>query len=198
MGGLHHSEEPPLDGVVLNEILAVQLTIAWAGEARTDPPRLGWWQTAMNDDLGGRDLLRRLTPRTHRWATLEVARHAARKVDAALRAQSADADLLQSLFRLGSAIDEQLDDRLAAHKRHEGAPNEVLPLPLDLDGAFDRAAFGRWLESLGKPPAPESTPVGRRLRGAPPNDPLAAVRLLAAALHPLTEPYPAPHYRLGR
>lgn len=198
MDGSPQHDAPRLADEDLDAILAIQLTVAWAGEGRTDPPRLGWWSTALCDELGGHDLFRRLTPRTHAWAVLEAARLAARKIDAALRAEAADADLLQSLFRLGFEVDEQLDDRLAAHKRREASPPEALPLPLDLDAPFDKGAFASWLSSLAKVSAPEATSVGRRLRGTAPDQPLAAVRNLAAALVPLAEPYPAPHYRLGR
>jgi hypothetical protein len=38
---------------VLDDILAVQLTMAWAGEGRCDPARLGWWQTDLIDEAGG-------------------------------------------------------------------------------------------------------------------------------------------------
>jgi len=196
--GFHGPGAARIDEAVLDEILAIQLTVAWAGEARTEPPRLGWWQTALNDDLGGRDLLRRLAPRTHAWATLEATRQAARKVDAALRAEAADADLLVSLFRLGFSVDEQLDDRLATHKRHEVAPCDALSLPFDLAAPFDRKAFTVWLEGLAQPSAPEATAVGRRLRGAPAADALEVVRHLAASLVPLVDSFPAPHYRLGR
>jgi hypothetical protein len=33
----------------LGVILALQFTIAWAGEGRCVPPRLGWWQTDLVD-----------------------------------------------------------------------------------------------------------------------------------------------------
>jgi|AntAceMinimDraft_8_1070364.scaffolds.fasta_scaffold682548_1 hypothetical protein len=37
----------------LDEILSLQLIIAWAGEADTEPKRLGWWRTGMCDEFGG-------------------------------------------------------------------------------------------------------------------------------------------------
>ena len=37
----------------LDEILALQLTVAWAGEAAGEPPRLGWWKTDLVDKEGG-------------------------------------------------------------------------------------------------------------------------------------------------
>ena len=65
----------------LDAILALQLAVAWAGEAQSSPPRLGWWRTAMCDVDGGEDLLRRLTPKTWEWGVLESCRAAARRVD---------------------------------------------------------------------------------------------------------------------
>ncbi|WP_441290427.1 BREX-6 system BrxE protein [Sorangium sp. KYC3313] len=50
---------------------AVQLTVAWAGEGICAPPRLGWWRTDLVAVEGGGDLLERLLPRTHAWASLE-------------------------------------------------------------------------------------------------------------------------------
>ena len=41
-----------LDGA-LDAILAIQLTVAWAGEARCDPKRLAWWDTDLVDPEGG-------------------------------------------------------------------------------------------------------------------------------------------------
>jgi hypothetical protein len=49
---------------VLDEILTLQLLVAWAGEGLSDPPRLGWWRTMLVDEFGGEDLFKRLTPRT--------------------------------------------------------------------------------------------------------------------------------------
>ena len=33
----------------LDQILALQVTIAWAGEGLCDPNRLGWWNTDLVD-----------------------------------------------------------------------------------------------------------------------------------------------------
>lgn len=43
-------------------ILALQFTVAWAGEGRSQPKRLGWWDTDLIDEAGGGDFLARLTP----------------------------------------------------------------------------------------------------------------------------------------
>ena len=52
----------PLSDEALDAILAVQLTVAWAGEGRSDPPRLGWWETDLVDQDGRGELLKRLLP----------------------------------------------------------------------------------------------------------------------------------------
>jgi hypothetical protein len=179
----------------LDRVLALQLAIGWAGEGRTDPPRLGWWRTALGDEFGGEDLFKRLTPRTWRWAVLEAARAAARKVDAEARGQSADADELVSLFRLGFAIDEQLDDRLIELKRSGREPTEALPELTSLLAAWDREAFAAWLATLGSVTVGPSS-IGRRLTGEPPADPVAVAEALVAAMAPLAERYPAPHFKL--
>ena len=62
---------------VLDEILALQITVAWAGEGTCAPPRLGWWRTDLVDPAGGGDLLARLLPNTHAWAVFEAVRCAA-------------------------------------------------------------------------------------------------------------------------
>ena len=47
----------------LDEILALQITVAWAGESAGDPPRLGWWASDLVDREGGGGLLSGLGPR---------------------------------------------------------------------------------------------------------------------------------------
>lgn len=39
----------------LDAILAIQFTIAWVGEGRCSPKRLGWWDTDLIDEAGGGD-----------------------------------------------------------------------------------------------------------------------------------------------
>ena len=185
----------------LDRILTLQLIVGWAGEGRTDPPRLGWWRTALGDEFGGDDLFRRLTPRTWRWAVLEAARAAARKVDALARARAADADELISLYRFGFHLDEQLDDRLAEHKRATADPVDALPGLAAVIARWDREAFATWLAGQGlagqgaATVAPSS--IGRRLTGDPPDDPVATAVALVAALAPLDDVYPAPHWKLS-
>lgn len=178
----------------LDRILTLQLAIGWAGEGKTDPPRLGWWRTALNEEFGGEDLFRRLTPRTWRWAVLEAARAAARKVDAEARAQAADADELVSLFRLGFEIDEQVDDRLAELKRSTSEPLDALPELRKLVASWNQDAFMEWLKALGAADVASSS-IGRRLKGEPPRDPVATAQALTAAMAPFTAQYPAPHFK---
>ena len=178
----------------LDRILTLQLVVGWAGEGKTDPPRLGWWRTALNDEFGGEDLFKRLMPRTWRWAVLEAARAAARKVDAEARAQAADADQLVSLFRLGFAVDEQVDDRLAELKQSGIEPATALPELGPMIACWNANGFKAWLKSLGSPDVAPSS-IGRRLTGDAPDDPLAAAHALAAALAPIQERYPAPHFK---
>jgi hypothetical protein len=44
----------------LDSILAMQLTVAWAGEGRCSPARPGWWDTDLIDEAGGGDFFARL------------------------------------------------------------------------------------------------------------------------------------------
>jgi hypothetical protein len=181
----------------LDRILTLQLAVAWAGEGKTDPPRLGWWRTALNDEFGGEDLFRRLTPHTWKWAVLEATRAAARKVDAEARAQAADADQLVSLFRLGFDLDEQLDDRLAGFKRQGLDPSDALPHLAEITTSWGAETFLAWLGTLGSAEVTPSS-IGRRLKGEPPDDAIAAAEALASALCPLTDRYPAPHFKVSK
>jgi hypothetical protein len=190
-------EAAAFDTAALDHILSLQLLVAWAGEAETDPPRLGWWRTALADEFGGEDLFQRLMPHTWRWAVLDATRLAAKRVDARSRERTADADQLVSLFRFGFSLDEHLDDRLVELKRSGVPPLEALPSLKAIASSWERPSFEAWLADL---PSVEHTlsPTGRRLKGALPEDPLLAARMLCSALRPLVDSYPAPHFRTGR
>jgi hypothetical protein len=180
----------------LDAVLTIQILVAWAGEAG-DPPRLSWWRTDMVSEFGGEDLFRRLLPNTWQWATLQAAREAARRTDAASRREAHDADQFVSLYGLGVENDRRLDERLADLVRSGRGPAESLPsLSSWLGQPFDRAAFEAWLREQGEP-ATVASPVGRRLRGAHPDGLEVTARSLAAALVPLGDAYPLPHYRRG-
>lgn len=182
----------------IDAILAFQLTVAWAGESRESTGRLGWWNTDLVDATGGGDLLARLLPRTHAWASLEGAREAARRVDEQARRALADPDRARTIFFLGFDLDEALRERLAELKRTGGLPAEALAFPLDLTAPFSTESLRVALALPGANGAPdhEVVPGGRRLKGAMPADPALAVRSLAAALAPFPERYPAPLYRV--
>jgi hypothetical protein len=64
----------PLTDAAADAILGLQVTVAWAGEGRCSPRRLGWWDTDLIDEAGGGDLFKRLLPHTHGWASVEAAR----------------------------------------------------------------------------------------------------------------------------
>lgn len=181
----------------LDEILIIQLTIAWVGEANTDPPRLGWWRTGMCDEFGGQDLLKRLTPKTWQWAVLESARAAAVLVDDRARDRTENPDNLLTLFRLGFEADEQLDERLFELKQSCVPPSEAYPDLAEIteDWSVDRLVS--WLGDFGESDY-SSTTTGRRLKGKAPNDLCEVTKKLAAALLPLDKEYVLPHFRMSR
>ena len=175
----------------LDEILALQLTVAWAGESAGDPPRLGWWPSDLVDPEGGGDLFARLAPHTAAWASLVLVREAARRVDESLRRPIDTDERFVTLFHFGFAIDEQLDDRLAFHRQQRHVPREVLGEHF-LVGAKDaRPALETLLATLGNARV-EITPGGRKLSPRSNATP-ALARELAAALLPLGEKYPLPY-----
>lgn len=184
---------PILDDA-LDAILAVQFTIAWAGEGRCSPKRLGWWDTDLVDDAGGGDFFARLLPQTHAWAALESVREAARRTDAKARGKMADPDKVRSIYFLGFEVDEQVGDRLAAHKRSGQKPTAVLPLSLPLTADFSKEKLVAALEGGDVPFT--TVPNGRQLKGERPVAPDALVKRLAAALVPLAEQYPLPFFKL--
>jgi hypothetical protein len=184
----------------LDEILTRQLQVAWAGEGSSEPPRLGWWSTAAIDDSGGGELLRRLAPRTGQWSALVLVREAARRTEAAMRARLAQADRAVGLFHLGFDLDEKIGDRLAEHRRGGAKPADVMPGLALLDKPLDTKELASVLGAVGRP-AREIEPVGRRLQGAPPSDPVHMAALLAAALVPgrgeeWPTAWPMPFYRV--
>ena len=62
----------------LDEILALQLGFAWAGEAGDeDERRLAWWKIDLVSKYGGQALFDRIAPRTAAWASYEAARRLA-------------------------------------------------------------------------------------------------------------------------
>lgn len=94
----------------LDAILALQFTVAWAGESREQTKRLGWWQTDLVDASGGGDLMARRLPRTHAWASLEAVCEAARRADEQGRKGMAEPDQVRSIFFLGFEVDERFSE----------------------------------------------------------------------------------------
>jgi hypothetical protein len=181
----------------LDAILEMQLAVAWAGEAETSPRRLGWWRTAMCDEYGGEDLLRRLAPKTWEWAVLECCRAAAKRVDDRARRAADDADLLVSLFRLGFELDDRLDSRLRELKVGGVSPRDVFPSLGELVSEWSPDRFARWLAAHGTADY-TTTATGRRLRGEPGANPSETVARLTAALAPCSAGYALPHYRIRK
>lgn len=180
----------------LDEILALQLTVAWAGEAAGDPARLGWWRTDLVDREGGGDLLQRLVPRTAAWTGLWLVRAAARRVDDAAREKIAGGDDLWTPFHFGFAVDEQLDDRLAYHRSHEHTPSEVLGPRYLAAQPWSKPAIEALLQSLGTATV-SATSSGRKVTARKAST-LDAVPLLFAALLPLGSSYPLPYLEVAR
>jgi hypothetical protein len=185
----------------LDLALTAQLAVAWAGEGGEEP-RLSWWQTDLVSEFGGEDLLRRLLPKTYPWAMLQAVREAARRKDAELRAKASDPDQLVTLHRFGFELDEQIEERLQAHKTSGNSPLEALPGLVEVLGAslhepWDRTRFVQWVEAHG-PVQSEAVPTGRLLKGPTPSGLDRRVQQLVAGLAPLGDTYPLPHFRVKR
>lgn len=184
----------PVSDSTLDNILATQFTVAWAGEGRCEPRRLGWWDTDLVDEAGGGDFLKRFLPQTYTFAALEAVREAARRTDVKARAKMADPDKVRTIFFLGFELDEQLSDRLAQLKREGRPPAAVLPMPLSLTSEFSKDKLAAVVKT--EEAAFQVVPGGRQVKGPRPDSPDLAIRRLAAALLPLSEQYPLPFYKV--
>ena len=109
----------------LDEILALQLTVAWAGESGGD--RLGWWNSDLVDPEGGGDLFSRLVPKTAAWASLILVREAARVIEHEARKAGSRSDTnsennLRALVRFLSeeAFGELRPELIPENERKEG------------------------------------------------------------------------------
>jgi hypothetical protein len=179
----------------LDAILALQLNVAWAGEAAGQPPRLGWWKSDLVDPEGGGDLFARLAPKTAEWASLGLVREVARRVDQAARSKIAGGDRVWTIFHFGFQVDEQLSDRIAFHRRERHPAREVLGEGFLVGRPWSKDGFEAALGSLGKPKV-EITPAGRKLELVAASAAEAAP-LLAAALLPLLSEYPLPFVEIA-
>lgn len=178
----------PLSPKELDAILALQLTVAWAGEKAAEPERLGWWNTDLTDEMAGGDLFSRLLPKTAAWAGLELAREAALRADKLAREKLAAPDDVWTLYHFGFELDEAIQDRLEHHKRHGHPSVETFGESWGVSATWSRDDFDGFLTRLGKASV-EDTPAGRRLKKLS-SEPAEAARTLAAALRPLGKQYP--------
>jgi hypothetical protein len=175
--------------------LAAQFSVAWAGEGGQEARRLGWWRSDFASRFGGEDLFRRLLSSTWEWAVLQGVREAARRKDTETRSQAHDPDTLVTLFRFSAELDERIDERLQDLKGSGRAPHEALPGLRDvITPAWNREHFQEWLLTHGSVET-ASAPTGRRLKGESPASLELMVRRLVAALVPLGDAYPLPHFR---
>jgi hypothetical protein len=191
-----NEDRAPIAASDVDAALTAQLVVAWAGEGGEER-RLGWWRSDLASEFGGEDLFRRLLPSTWQWATLQGAREAARRKDAELRRQAHDPDGIRSLFSLGFERDERVEERLVDLKRSGYTPAEALPgLAEGIRLPWDREQFLAWVRAHGEVES-VTAPTGRQVKGNPPGDLDALVRRLVAALAPLGDAYPLPHFRRG-
>lgn len=180
----------------LDKILALQIVVAWAGEGVCDPKRLDWWRTDLIDENGGGDLLQRLFPKTHQWASLEAVRQAATQQDRRKRSDMAKPDAVRTLFFWGFSVDEQLTERLAFHKQNEAKPLDVLPFLLDIYQPFSQADFEEAISIQQQKVDFKVVPSGREIFGEMLLCLDECAKKLAFALLPIVESYPMPFYRV--
>jgi hypothetical protein len=179
----------------LDHILALQLTVAWAGEAAGEPARLGWWKSDLVDPEGGGDLFARLVPRTAAWASLILVREAACAVDRSARDPLGKGDRLATLFHFGFVVDQQLTDRLSFHRQQQHDRALVFGADFFVGKAWSKGAFEALLRELGQPKV-ELTPAGRCVDVAGAGG-VELARLFAATLLPLSPKYPMPYAEVG-
>jgi hypothetical protein len=189
------SERAPIPMSDIDMALTSQLVVAWAGETGEERG-LGWWRSDLVSEYGGQDLFRRLLPGTWRWAVLQSAREAARRIDAELRRQDHNPDRIVTLFSLGFGLDERIEERFQDLKRSGRAPDEALPGLAFVSDGWRPNQFWDWVIGHSAVDATAS-PVGRRLKGDPPIALDQLVRKLVAGLAPAAETYPLPYFRRG-
>ncbi len=187
----------PIPPSLLDSILVTQIAVAWAGEDGEEP-RLRWWRSDLVSEYGGKDLFRRLLSQTWRWATLQAVREAARRTDARMRQGADDPDSIVSLYCLGFAADEKVEERLLELKKQTDDPMKALPRLAEIVGErWRRDTFLEWVRSHGTAEV-LTTPLGRRIKGTFPGISDLLIGNLVGALEPLGEQYPLPHYRRTR
>ncbi|MFM7204850.1 MAG: BREX-6 system BrxE protein [Myxococcota bacterium] len=184
-------QRPPLPLSELDQALTAQFIVAWAGEVG-EQRRLGWWRSDLLSEYGGIDFFQRLLPSTWKWAVLQAARETALRTDTSLRRQDHNPDRIISLFHLGVALDERLEERLLALKQSGKSPEQALPGLELLTDEWTPADFWDWVSLHGEV-STTSTPTGRRIKGELPEALAAQLRALVAGLNPPSDVYPLPH-----
>jgi hypothetical protein len=125
----------------------------------------------------------------------QTAREVARRADEELRKKEHHHDQMVSLYHFGFSVDESLDDRLREHKIAARSPIEALPVLAEVVGpGWNRDRFTAWVRRHGTVDVTPTT-GGRRLKGGAPDALDQTVRSLIAALDPLGDAYPLPHFR---
>jgi hypothetical protein len=180
----------------LDLILQLQFRVAWAGEALSEPPRLKWWRTNLTDEMGGGDFMKRLAPRTHRWAAFQAVREAARITDEKARQRLGDPDSTRTLFFWGFELDEQLSDRLRERKWGQDPEHGEVQPDCPEQGEFVPAQLQQEFKALAPDAAYQIQSSGRQLKGEMPTSPQLAARMLVAALTPFAPDYPVPFFRV--
>ena len=179
-----------IEDSILDIILELQIKIARAGEQE----RLSWWRIDATDLEGGGDFFTRLVGSVSGLCAVEAAIMGARmfelqKIDEA----GIDYEII-SLFNPEFNLKMQLDERWMHFKNNPDGSPEVINILLDHELAFNRNAFAMELESYQRPRF-ERTPLGRKISGQFPNDPVQQMRQLAALLLPLEDRfYSFPYY----
>jgi hypothetical protein len=185
----------------LDEILSIQIAVAWAGESSEDS-RLGWWDTDLISEYGGGDFFKELAPSSWKWLCFKAAREVARRKDNELRRRASQPDEVYTLYHFGYEIDEQLTQRLDELIHHQHPVETLLQkshfytsVPEEEDWAQEK--FEAWLKGLVDATTNIES-VGRVMSGPDremPGQPLVRAKKLARALLPLSDEYPLPHYR---
>lgn len=190
-------DNPPIGAPELDALLTAQILVAWAGETAGEPRRLGWWRSDLVSEYGGRDLFRRLMPKTWEWAVLQAIREAARRVDSAARSRHHAPDSIRSLYHWGFELDERLENRLLELKASETTPSEALPGLALVAETWDPLTFEAWLAAHGAART-KTEPIGRRILEPQAETPGDRCSALVAALLPLADTYPLPYSVSGR
>jgi hypothetical protein len=180
----------------LDQILAIQIAIAWAGEK----DRLSWWNSEVTNEFGGFTQLLDLTPSSASWLSLKTVREIAKRMDKKARRTANDADNIYTIFRLGFEIDEQLDQRLTDLIHSDSSQKTLLKhvgwLSEPNEQDWDAEDFTNWLRGLvGDRGQHKDEPLGRRIVGEASEDLVERISKLANHLWPLTDTYTIPHYK---